>query len=370
VLRRYVLATGLVEVRDGDEVTGLVAERDPGTGLQRVHGVQLRTRDGSTVEMSGDLVIDASGRRSKLSEWLVEIGAAAMREESASCGIFYASRFYRLLEGVKRPSEDGIIGADLGYLKYGIFPGDARTFSITLAAAPDDDGMRAILKTASFERVTQALPLLRQWVDPAVSEPITETNGMASLRNTRRHFVEDGEPLALGVIAIGDALIHANPLTGRGCSLAWISAYTLADALRQYPDDPRALVLELESVIESDLAPWLQMQLRQDEAAIKINKALRRGEDPFRVERADGTRDQNAYMQDVFRQGLRPAMQANLAMMRSFMRVAHMLDRPHELLGDPKVIQQVLAAYEKRDESDLALRGPDRQEMLDILSAA
>jgi len=370
VLRRYVLATGLVEVRDGDEVTGLVAERDPGTGLQRVHGVRLRTRDGSTVEMSGDLIIDASGRRSKLSEWLVGIGAAAMREESTSCGIFYASRFYRLLEGVKRPSEDGIIGADLGYLKYGIFPGDARTFSITLAAAPDDDGMRAILKTASFERVTQALPLLRQWVDPAVSEPITETNGMASLRNTRRHFVEDGEPLALGVIAIGDALIHANPLTGRGCSLAWISAYALADALQQYPDDPRAVVLELESVIESDLAPWLQMQLRQDEAAIKINKALRRGEDPFRVERADGTRDQNAYMQDVFRQGLRPAMQANLAMMRSFMRVAHMLDRPHELLGDPKVIQQVLAAYEKRDESDLALRGPDRQEMLDILSAA
>jgi hypothetical protein len=57
-------------------------------------------------------------------------------------------------------------------------------------------------------------------------------------------------------------------------------------------------------------------------------------------------------------------------MMRSFMRVAHMLDRPNELLSDPEMIQQVLAAYEKRDESDLALRGPDRQEMLDLLSAA
>ncbi|MCP5067178.1 MAG: FAD-dependent oxidoreductase, partial [bacterium] len=90
VLRRHVLATGLVEVRDGDEVTGLVAERDPGTGLQSVAGVNLRAGDGATSVLAGDLIIDASGRRSKLSEWLVEIGAPAMREESSSCGIFYA----------------------------------------------------------------------------------------------------------------------------------------------------------------------------------------------------------------------------------------------------------------------------------------
>jgi hypothetical protein len=31
---------------------------------------------------------------------------------------------------------------------------------------------------------------------------------MANLRNTRRWLVADGEPLALGVVAIGDALIH------------------------------------------------------------------------------------------------------------------------------------------------------------------
>ena len=30
----------------------------------------------------------------------------------------------------------GPMGADLGYLKYGIFPGDARTFSITKSAWP------------------------------------------------------------------------------------------------------------------------------------------------------------------------------------------------------------------------------------------
>ena len=58
------------------------------------------------------------------------------------------------------------------------------------------------------------------------------------------NIVENGEPIALGVIPIGDALMHSNPIVGRGCSLAWISAFGVADALREQPDDVRALIEE------------------------------------------------------------------------------------------------------------------------------
>ena len=76
-------------------------------------------------------------------------GRAPVREASSPCGIFYTSRFYRLLDGVEPPPLDGgIVGVDLGYLKFGIFAGDSRVFSITLAASPADDDMRRVLHQA------------------------------------------------------------------------------------------------------------------------------------------------------------------------------------------------------------------------------
>jgi hypothetical protein len=149
-----------------------------------------------------------------------------------------------------------------------------------------------------------------------------------------------------------------------------VSAYALADAVEKHGDDLRALVLELESVIESRLAPWLKMQMRQDEAAIELNQALRRGEDPYQIERPDGTRDERAYLRTVLREGLAPAMRSNLDMMRRFMRVAHMLDSPSDVLADPSVMKQVLASYETRHEREPLARGPSRPEMLDIIAAA
>jgi hypothetical protein len=91
VLRRHVLDSGRVAFRDGDEVTGLAAERDPVTGLPRVFGVYLLTPAGDRELLRADLVVDASGRRSRLPDWLEAIGAKRPAEESELCGIFYSS---------------------------------------------------------------------------------------------------------------------------------------------------------------------------------------------------------------------------------------------------------------------------------------
>ena len=212
--------------------------------------------------------------------------------------------------------------------------------------------------------------MLWQWVDPNVSKPISDVNGMANLRNTRRHLVHDGEPLALGIVAVGDSLVHANPITGRGCSLAWISAYALAEAVQKHPEDLRALALDLEACIERDLAPWLRAQLRQDADALEVNAAQRRGEDPFQVERPDGGTDPKAYMRVLIRDGLLPAVRENLGLMRLFMRVGHMLDQPEELMKRPEVMQSALAAYQQRHERAPRVTGPSRDEMLALLAAA
>jgi hypothetical protein len=370
VLRRHVLDTGLVAFRDGVEATRLEAERDTATGLPRVTGVWTRTADGAEACVRGDLVVDASGRRSKLMSWLPAIGTPAIREASSPCGIFYTSRFYRLLDGVSAPELDGgIVGIDLGYLKVGIFAGDSRVFSITLAASPTDAEMRRVLRQPAFEAAVAAIPVAAQWTSPALSEPISEVHGMANLKNTRRWLVENGEPLALGFVAVGDSLIHTNPIVGRGCSLAWTAAFDLAACMGEHGEDLRALALAYDGCVERNLAPWYQMQLVQDADAVDVAEAQLRGEDPFRVANADGTQNPKAFMRSLLREGLMPALREDLTLLRIFMRAMNLLEQPRNLMQNPVVMQSLLASYARRDQRPKVFLGPSREEMVERFAA-
>jgi hypothetical protein len=210
--------------------------------------------------------------------------------------------------------------------------------------------------------------MVAEWIDPEVSEPISDTHGMANLNNVHRLIVNDGEPLALGVVAVGDSLVHANPLTGRGCSLAWISAYALADAVKKHPDDVRAIALDLASVVERDCAPWLAAQMRQDVDAIEVNRLQREGANPYQVELDDGSIDNKAYARDFFREGLIPATRENLGLLRAFARMAHMLEMPGDVLMRPEYLQLATEAYEQRHDRQPRVLGPSREEMLEILA--
>jgi len=369
VLRRHVLDTGLVDFRDGVEVTRLAAE-PRGEGPPRVTGVHLRGTDGGEERLAGDLVVDASGRRSRLRHWLPEIGTPPVREASSPCGIFYTSRFYRLLEGAEPPALDGgIVGADLGYLKLGVFAGDSRVFSITLAASPSDKEMRRILHQPGFEAAVAAVPMTAEWTSPAIAEPVSEVHGMANLNNTRRWLVEDGEPLALGFVAVGDSLIHTNPIVGRGCSLAWTAAFALADCLDEHPEDLRALALAYEARVERDIVPWYEMQLSQDADAIAVAEAQQRGEDPFETTNPDGTQNPRAFVRSLLRDGLMPALREDLRLLRVFMRAMNLLDPPGDLMKNPVVMQSLIASYAKRHEREPVDLGPPREAMLERFAA-
>ena len=370
VLRRHVLDSGRVDFRDGDEVTGLITADDGTSGPPRVVGVHVIRGDGTHEALHADLVVDATGRRSKLSDWLEGIGCPRPREDSEPCGIFYSSRFYKLREGAEPPPLTNGMGQDLGYLKIGIFPGDARIFSVTLAASPDDDVLRGILRPHGFDRSAAALPILQGWIDPAVSDPISEVHGMANLRNTRRYLVENGEPLALGVVALGDALIHTNPIAGRGCSLGWVSAFLLAEALRKEPDDLRALMLHLDSEIEREIVPWYEIQLTQDRDAIEVDAIQRAGGNPFQIERPDGSQDPKAFMRSLMREGLGHALREDANVLRAFMRVLNLLDAPQDLMKRPEIFQAVLKAWNERHTKPPLAQGPSRTEMVDLLTAA
>ena len=371
VLRRHVLGTGGVEWHEGAAVEGLIAAPDAATGLPRVTGARVAV-NGRVETWSADLVVDASGRRSRLPKWLAALGARPIEQEEEECGIFYCSRFYRLRPGAEAPGQQGVVGADLGYMKFGIFPGDGGIFSITLAAPLSDDPLRAILHEAPFEAAARAFPATRDWVDPARSEPVTPVRAMAKLVNRRRRFVVDGAPVALGVVALGDAAICSNPLYGRGCSLAFVHAWELADAVGAHGSDLHALALGFDAATRREIEPWYRAARDQDREAREVAEAQARGESLAAApSQPGGVVDPKAFMRSVFRDGLLPALRTDIHVVRAFMRTFNLLTPPDAAMTNPDVVGRVLAAWRERDQrAPFEAQGPERSEMLALLQRA
>jgi 2-polyprenyl-6-methoxyphenol hydroxylase-like FAD-dependent oxidoreductase len=339
VLRRFALAEGRVSFRTGVGVDGVLT-RDGGA-VPHVIGVRLA--DGA--EIAADLTVVAAGRRSALSEWLEAAGASAVHEEVDDTGIVYFSRFYRLRPGAEYPPRSGPIGGDLGYLKYGVFVGDNRTFSVTLATPTDDDELRRRLADPEvFDACAGELVATAPWLDGR-AEPITEqVHVMAGLLNRFRDYVPDGEPVAIGIVPVGDAVLCTNPLYGRGCSVAFWGAHLMAAAVAEHPDDARALLLHYDRALRAEVHPWYRAGVEQDAEARRVAAALLAGDDP------DGdTSDPRTFMRSVFRDGLLPAMRTDAVVLRAFFRSFNLLTAPDAMATDPDVGARVLAAWQDRD---------------------
>lgn len=343
VLRRHVLRTGGVDLIGGT-VEALLEGGAGRPGIPHVGGVRMS--DGTTHR--SDVVVDASGRRSPLPEWLGALGAAPVEEEEEDTGIVYSSRFYRLRPGMEVPYQGGLVVADLGYLKYAVFGGDNGTFSITFGLYADDREMRQLLTPGPFTAAAAALVGTRPWVEPARTEPITGVEVMAGLINRRRRFMASGRPVATGVFPVGDSSICTNPLYGRGCSLAFVQAYLLADTVGEHADDPVAAAHAFDDATRTEIEPWYRAATDQDRSS------------------GDGGVPD---MASLVRDGLLPAARSDPVVFRAFVRSFNLLQAPGAIMSDPEVVKRVLAAWQARDNRPPSeALGPERDELLRILA--
>ena len=354
VLRKAVTSDPGVSWRGGVGVAGFVAE---GTD---VRGVRLE--DGTTVE--ADLVVVGGGRNSPVLEWIGALGGAVQPvEETNEAGIVYLSRFYRLREGKELPllTKDGA-GGDLGYIAFAGFYGDNGTFSITFGVPTNDRELMAMRDEHAWEAAIRTLKPLDPWTADGLAEPITGVESMARLRNRIRRFVVDGEPVATGVVVIGDAAVATNPWYGKGCSQAGIAADALSEALVEHGRDRVALALALDAAVRTELEPHYALAVRQDTDRMKMHAAMHDGAEPDAV--ASATRD------FIFN-GLIPATRVDADVFRAFFRAFNMLDAPDALMANQKVVQGAMTAHAQKDQRPPAPKlGPDRDEFLAVMAAA
>lgn len=387
VLRRAVLAAEGVQLLDGTVAESLVATQGTDGGPPTVTGVVVTAKGQPARTLDADLVVATVGRRSAVPRLLSNIGVdPASRSEDT--GIVYLSRFYRLLDGAELPDSDGPIGGDLGYLKYAVFQGDNRTFSVTFAVATHDDELRSLLIDAhGFELAAATLPTTLAWVQRDRAEPITEVHVMGGLLNRKVDFLDDrGRPIVLGFHAAGDAHTCTNPLYGRGCSLAMVQATLLADELAAHPDDAVARSIAYEQASEREVLPWYRAAVNQDrlnraEAAADAPPADRSsaGPDDDLGDSLDGSEAssavdeaaaiEKAFMRDLMKDGLMPAVRTDATVFRAFVRSFNLLDPPDAIISDPEVVGRVMTAYQDRDQRPPEPPlGPPRHELLAELS--
>ena len=357
VLRRAVEAEPGVTWRGGVGVSGLLAGGTEGTDVRG-----LRLDDGTTIE--ADLVVVGGGRNSPVLDWIAELGGSVQpTEEQSDAGIVYLSRFYRLRDGQELPlltKEGG--GGDLGYVAFAGFYGDNRTFSITFGVPTTDRELMAMRDEAAWEAAIRTLKPLAPWTADGLADPITGVESMARLRNRLRRFVVAGQPVATGLVVIGDAAVATNPWYGKGCSLAGIAAEELSRALVEHGRDRVALAHAMDRAVRAELEPHYTLAVRQDADRMKLHGARHDGTEPDPV--AVATRD-------FVLNGLLPATRVDPDVFRAFFRAFNMLDAPDALMADPKVLQGAMHAHATKDERPPAPKlGPDRDEFLAVMAGA
>lgn len=359
VMRRYAEGLAGVTMRPQTFVTGLKIE--PGAP-PTVTGAVLD--DGT--ELAADLVVDAAGQTSPAWDWLAQAGVA-IAESSEPCGVVYFTRHYRLRPGQAEPPRGaGSTTGDLGYLKFGVFPGDNGCFSVTLCAPEVEEEMRkAIVDPAVFDAICRQLPGVAPWIEPDRSTPASRVFGMGQLESRWRDLAPHGRPAVLGFYPVGDCVVRTNPLYGRGCAFAAVSAHLLRDALSASADPGRRL-LHYRAGLERELRPYYEVMRKADRSAIRRARAalLPPTRPTLRA------RLLKSFLQD----GAAIAVREDVELLRAFLKGFHMLEHPQAWLKRPRNLAKILRAWARGKAANAALYpaqgAPARTQMLQAVGVS
>jgi len=309
-VRSRVAALPNVTIRDGVEVARPVT----GKG-NAVVGVELTGDDDEVV--AADLVVDASGRVSRIPEWLEQMGFPKPEEEHVHCKMAYLTRRWRFTNDV--------MGSDIIQV---IAPADTPNFGVCIAqedgswivtlgglldGAPEknDEAYVAFARALPYGRIADAL---------TGAVPVTDYQPSHFPFSRRRRF-DKLRTHPRGLIALGDSIASFNPMYGQGMSVAALEAVALRDLLRRGPLDPRA---------------YYRRAHKLEDVAWKVST----GGD-LRFDEVEGQRTPDLKVMNAYLDRLTLAARTDPVLAHQFLRVAGFVDGPDSFFR-PSIIWRVL----------------------------
>lgn len=257
VIRHRLQAISNVRFVNGQEATGLLMD----SGGTKVTGVTIRERGKTTqpATIEADLVLDASGRSSKLVKWLQALGYLVPEPECLKASLGYSTRYYRIPPHVAEQWSvivtESVPAKGIGTAVFG--PVEHDTAEVVLYYA---GGKRYPTTDAGlYEQELAAL------LDPSIAELLQACEPLGPPRGYRvpecfRQRFERMERWPSGLLVMGDALCNFDPIYGQGITVAAIEAELLAAQLRERRTRPqpffeREAIRRMQEAI--DPAWWL-----------------------------------------------------------------------------------------------------------------
>ncbi len=217
---------------------------------RRVCGV--RTSDGHAIE--GKLVVDATGRASRLPAWLRTVGFEPPAETSIDSRTVCTSAVARLARPLPNGWKALVVMGTPPHVARGaaIGPVEGGRVLVSLVTVGGEPVPAATSEFAAFGRRLRA-PAVGDALEGA--EWLTPASTTRSTTNHWRHY--ELAPLPPGLLVLGDALCSLNPIFGQGIAVAAMQADSLSEVLcARGPDDAQLGVTATRAFARVAEFPW------------------------------------------------------------------------------------------------------------------
>jgi 2-polyprenyl-6-methoxyphenol hydroxylase-like FAD-dependent oxidoreductase len=317
-VRRYVTSLPNITLLGETSAEELLtdASRSCITGVK----VSRRNADPATQSIEADLVVDASGRGSATSKWLVQLGYDAPKEEEVKIRFGYATRTYR--REAHHVQQAIMIAPTPPQGRRGayLFPIEKDRWIVTAGGygdhPPADEAgfiefLRRLPAPDVFDVISQAQPL---------SDIVTY-----KFPTSRRLRYDHLRRFPDRYFVLGDAVASFNPIYGQGMSSAALQVEVLNEMLKQ------------PGTNES----WREF-FRRTAKVIDLPWQLAVGED-FRYPDTEGNRPPGTNLINQYVAWVHHATHRDPVVYRQFIKVIHLIASPMSLM-QPHIIWRTLRA--------------------------